>query len=301
MCLIFIDIFRYRIEKDLLKETYSSIIQAINIILVMILGVFTIIGFLGVRSIDRIKKEFQTELEEIRKLREQYQEKFAEIEAEQKRTKDQFEELRTSNEKQDNRLQILEIQEKCSSLMKSRNYERALKYLKVGLESAPNDIIMLQLKMGCLTQMSNFPGAIQCGQLILEHEPGNIHATANLAELYLTEKDVADYELLIEKNGAALSESYSPYLIWHLEAIKQYIKKDSDALVGIIKEMLAEKPSGKALRIKEWNFAEVKSAFAEDPDSSVKSLFFKCIDFLEGKNDESELESALKEEEVTTS
>lgn len=82
--------------------------------------------------------------------------------------------------------------------------------------------------------------------------------------------------------------------------MKQYIEKDSDALVGIIKEMLAEKPSGKALRIKEWDFAQVKSGIAEDPESSVKSLFFKCIEFLEGKSDESELESALKEEEVTT-
>jgi hypothetical protein len=40
------DQLNYKIEKDLLKETFSSNYQTINIVLAIVLGIFTIVGFL---------------------------------------------------------------------------------------------------------------------------------------------------------------------------------------------------------------------------------------------------------------
>ncbi|MDP2861618.1 MAG: hypothetical protein Q8N95_02375, partial [Desulfobacterales bacterium] len=84
------DQLNYRIEKDLLKETYSSYIQMINIVITIILGVFTIIGFLGVRNISAINKKFQEELSGLKKLRVNYEQKFIEIKTEQDINKDKF-------------------------------------------------------------------------------------------------------------------------------------------------------------------------------------------------------------------
>jgi hypothetical protein len=40
----------------LLRETYSSNYQTVNVVLALILGVFSIIGILGIRDIGQIRK-----------------------------------------------------------------------------------------------------------------------------------------------------------------------------------------------------------------------------------------------------
>src|SRR5437764_14025284 len=45
------DQLNYQIERDLLKETYGSNLQTINLVLTIVLGAFAVIGYLGVRSI----------------------------------------------------------------------------------------------------------------------------------------------------------------------------------------------------------------------------------------------------------
>jgi hypothetical protein len=50
------DQLNYRIEKDLLKETFSSNYQTINIVLTIVLALFTVVGYLGIRDIGAIKK-----------------------------------------------------------------------------------------------------------------------------------------------------------------------------------------------------------------------------------------------------
>ena len=52
----------YKLEKDLLKETYSNNYERINIVITIILGVIGILGYLGIRDISSIKKEYEKEL-----------------------------------------------------------------------------------------------------------------------------------------------------------------------------------------------------------------------------------------------
>jgi hypothetical protein len=42
------DQLNYKIERDLLKETNSSNIQTINIVIAIVLSIFSVLGFLGV-------------------------------------------------------------------------------------------------------------------------------------------------------------------------------------------------------------------------------------------------------------
>ncbi len=292
------DQLNYRIEKDLLKEAYSSNLQTINTVIAIILAILTIIGLFGIKSIDSIKKEFQKELEETRKLRQKYENQFAQIEAEQKDSKEQFEELRVSTEDQGKRLKILEIQEKASSLMNSKDYPRALKYLSVGLELDPSDGIMLRQKMDCLGFLARFPEAMETGKLILEKEPDSVNTIVNLAEMYLITKNIPGYDKVYEQfikvNHDAVKEGYSDFLFWYFELLKCYAKGDLDALVGHINKLISEKPTETKERIARWRFDELRSVFQSDEDKPLKAHMFKSIDFLEGKIDISELEDAIK-------
>lgn len=292
------DQLNYCIAKDLLKDTYSSNIQTINIVIAIILGVFTIIGFLGIKSISAIRKEFQEELGELRRLREKYKEKFIEIETERDRTKDKFEELQNTYEEQDRRLRILEIQEKVASLLDNKNYPRALEYLSVGLEKGPHDVILLKQKMDCLIGLSRYTEAIQCGKVVLEIEPDSLVAIVNLAELYLTTGDISESETLIEKYKKDIIEKHSNFIIWYFDLIKLYIKKDLDAIKQHIDDEIIQTSEGNAKRIEAWNFIDVRKAFEKDEATPLKTLFLKSIDFLDGKADVSALNEIKSEKAV---
>ena len=62
------DRINYRIEKDLLKEAYSSNLQTINMVITFVLGVFAFLGYLGIRDISTIKKEYLLELSKLLSL-----------------------------------------------------------------------------------------------------------------------------------------------------------------------------------------------------------------------------------------
>ena len=45
------DQLNYKIERDLLKNAYTSSFQTINLVLTMILGAFAVLGYLGLRGL----------------------------------------------------------------------------------------------------------------------------------------------------------------------------------------------------------------------------------------------------------
>lgn len=81
------DELNYRMEKDLLKEAYASNLQTINTVITIVLGMFTVIGFLGVKSILQLQQAYRDKLDELSKLAAGFQAKFQEIETEQQKLK----------------------------------------------------------------------------------------------------------------------------------------------------------------------------------------------------------------------
>ncbi|HVB66059.1 MAG TPA: hypothetical protein VND01_00015 [Candidatus Acidoferrales bacterium] len=63
------DELNYKLDRDLLKETYGSDIQQINIFITFILALFGVIGFFGLRDISNIKDQYRNELEVLQRLR----------------------------------------------------------------------------------------------------------------------------------------------------------------------------------------------------------------------------------------
>ncbi len=288
------DQLNYSIEKNLLKEAYASNIQTINVVITIILAVFVIIGYSGVKSISSIREDFRRELDELRALRNRYEDKFAEIDEEQIRAKKEFEQIRTKSQEQDKRLQILEIQEKVGDLMREKQYMRALEYLTVGLDLSPKDDIMLRQKMGCHSSLSQFPEAIKCGELILSNDPDQIGIVSNLAELYLMTKRLPEYDELIQKRHEDLSKQ-EPYLFWYFSLLNIYVQGDSKAFKEHMKEGIATAPKGKTNLIRGWVYDDAKSALAGDADSPMKEILWRSMDFLQGNIDGEELDAKVKE------
>ena len=110
----------------------------------IVLGFITILGFLGVRSMESVKKDFRSELDRLIELRNQFENKMKDVDDQLLTNKKQFDELTIVSAKQDRRLDILETQEKANALMRLENYPRALEYINAGLRLEGNDTLCSQ-------------------------------------------------------------------------------------------------------------------------------------------------------------
>ncbi len=276
----------YRLEKDLLKEVYSSNLQVVNIVVTIVLGTFAILGFLGVRSINTYKQEILAELEKIRGQRARYDEQFAEITAQTKVAQEY-------NVQQDRRLDILEIQEKVSALLKQEEVKRASEYVDVGLQIDPNDLILLRFKAVCFYKAARFTDAVEVAEKVLSLEPANIANAEELAELYLLTEQLDKYRALPGPNNNYLSRN--EHLQWYFQAVEQYLLDDYDSLRKHVRALLANSTAGKKRQVERgWRFDELRTVFSSRESSPVKELLFKSVDFLEGGVDYEELKQLLE-------
>jgi tetratricopeptide (TPR) repeat protein len=154
------DQLNYKLEKDLLKEAFSSNYQTVNIVLAIVLGVFSVIGFLGIRDIGAIKKEYLAELERVNSLRNDLEVKVKQIGEQQERVQNDYLEIVKTNEEQSRRIKVLELQEKISSLMQTNNFQRALEYVTVALDLDRDNTILLEQKATSLWKLNDFEGAM---------------------------------------------------------------------------------------------------------------------------------------------
>ena len=56
------DELNYKLEKDLLKETYSNNYERISLIITIVLGIIGLFGYSGLKDINSIRKEYTTAL-----------------------------------------------------------------------------------------------------------------------------------------------------------------------------------------------------------------------------------------------
>lgn len=138
------DQLNYSIEKDLLKNTYSSNLETLNVVITIVLGMISIFAFFGIRSIADIKSDFKEELRQFRELRTSSEDRLVEIEDQLTQAKDHLSEMTKLNATQDVRLKVLELIERVGSLMENNQRKHALQYIAVGLDMDENNIRLLE-------------------------------------------------------------------------------------------------------------------------------------------------------------
>lgn len=296
----------YSIEKNLLKETYSSNTERINIIIMITLGFLSIIGFsigfLGLKSIGSIKNEFKSELNKLNEIRSSYEQKFANIEKEQKTNIDNFEKMQRVNKINEKRLHVIEIIEQIRTHLKNKKYSEAMKCVEEGLKLNPKEIYFLFTKAICAKALFDSHEAIKCYEELLKVEPNSKAAIGNLIETYLLVKDIPKADKLINEHKQFILNIGSGFLNWYFDLVKLYLSGNLNALKKHVDSKIIQTAEGYNRRIKEWEwgFDDVRKGFEKDSDSPLKSLLFASIEFLEGKIDVSDLNKIKSEIEETS-
>jgi len=62
-------------------------------VLTIILGLFTVIGFLGIRDIANLRTKYSTELESLTKTKKEFDERATALEAQRRAAEDQFKQI----------------------------------------------------------------------------------------------------------------------------------------------------------------------------------------------------------------
>ena len=188
------DQLNYEIERDLLKETFSSNLQTVNVVVTIILATFAILGFLGVRSIGHTRQEFRDELHQVRELRSRSESRLSEIESHQKLAQSRLDEVAELNTEQDQRLKLLEIQERAAALQSAGEYARALEYIAIGLGSDSDNEALLELKRRSLGSLKRTVEWASVLEHLLTLDPKNGSAGPDLCEFHLLQGHRDQYE-----------------------------------------------------------------------------------------------------------
>lgn len=275
------DQLNYQIERDLLKEAYASNLDTVRLVLTMILGAFTILGYLGLRSIGRLRTDFQTELDQFRGAKSAVEKQLLAVEQAQGRADSQMQELATKNAEQDRRLRGLELREKAAKLSQEGNHALALEYVIVGLEVSPNDLAMLALKANCLSKLGRVTEAIGVHQQVLKAVPEDSSTIVNLLEAFLLTGRLKEYEELAKTHADVLAPR-SPLLSWYLNALKLLVTKDRPGFLAHI-DVLATLVQPEQAKKLNWEFQDARVSLAARRDLPGLGLFFVAMNVLEGR------------------
>ncbi len=278
------DQLNYQIERDLLKETYSSNLQTLNLVLALILGAFAALGYLGLRNLGGLRTEFQADLDKFRTAKSELEQQLRVLVQAQTQATSQVEQLRKENEDQDRRLKGLEVREKATDLMSRSNFALALDYLNVGLQVTPNDSVMISHRFRCLLKLGRVTEAIAAGESILEAQPGDRTPILDLAELYLMAARFEDYERLIATYRDVFTQR-SPWMFWYFELLRLLMVKDVPAMKTHLAKLQASASPDKAGKLLDWGFKEVRAMAAGWSDLAAKGLFLLGVEFLAGEID----------------
>lgn len=276
------DQLNYKIEKDLLKDTYSSNMQAINVVITIVFGIFSVIGFIGIRDISKIKKEYSEELASLAKIRSRFENQISGIMKKQRVSEKEFEKLSSINEKQDIRLKILEIQETAEAHIKTGNFMRALEYILIGLGLKGNDDLLLRQRVHCHSNLGQFPEAILTLQKMLKEDPTDISTAATLAEVYLIARDVNDYVEFVGSNASLFKTPRGENIMPFLNVVHKIILGNDEEINKAVDNAVSIYGNKDGKKIPRWDFNELKMYLIPNIDKPYKVLLTDFISYLEG-------------------
>lgn len=286
------DQLNYKIEKDLLKEVYSSNLQMINIVITIVLGVFAVLGYLGLKSINELRIEFREELADLRLTKTNMERDYEQFSERQRQAVVQVEAV---NDRQEDRLKFLEFQEIAEILIVQGQHAEAIEYVSTGLKLEPNNLRFREQFAYCALELKSLNEAVIAWEQVLEVLPVHGTAFANLAELYvLTGKVEKSVEILNNKGEYLVA--YGDIFAWYLKCLFAFAQDDIDKLSELIGSQVSELPDDSWMSFDEWGYSQVKTAFDLTSEDLKTRLFQNVIKVLSGESTISELKSLLVSE-----
>lgn len=274
----------YRIKKDLLKEAYSSNLQTINLVITLVLAVFGVIGFAGIRDINAIKKEYKDELHKLETLRTDFDAKTKQILDQQKTSAEVVSKL-------EHNVQLLEVQEKAGMFFQQQNYPRALQYIDTGLDAAPDDSLLNLMRANVLWRMNQLDASIAQFKKAIERSPEGISPALDMAEMLLISRRLAEFDEHIKEYRERFAQREQGMLNTYFVAIRAYVSPNHADFRPWLAQHLPNLPVGQQRRLGNWNFADIRLFLAREPQSPEQQVFAALINWFEGLIDTNALKT----------
>ena len=282
----------YKIEKDLLKETYSNNYSLIQTIITIVLGLISILGFIGIRSIRDIKKKYEAELNNLRKLKLSFQNELKEFGDKVSSLDNRIKEIDDVNQGQETKFKILEIKEKAQEYLDNHEFLHALEYINIGLDLEKSNTNLLYQKAFSYFKLGDFNKAIKINEKILLLDKENITSITDLAELYLLTERNDDFKNLQLQYSSELKFDLKKPRTIYFETLYQFNIGNEEFIKEKIKYLLDKLDENENKEFLEWDFNDVWKYLENKDKGSIKNLFAAFIFLVSGewsKNDYSEM------------
>ena len=295
------DQINYKIEKDLLKEAYSSNLQSINIIITVFISMFGLMvglfGYIGFKSIKEVKDDYTKELEDLIKIKVSFEAELLSLTNKQKIVESQVGNITKTNEEQDRRIKVMELIEKISNLIQSKQWLWALKWISAALDIDPKNTILLSQKIMCHGNLGEIASAINVSKLVLEIEPENSNVAFNLLELLALGNQADDFNKIYAKYKSFADAEHDGFLVAYLKALRDLANGDlAKASAELIQ--LTDKIPNEAQRQylgSTWKFNEVLLTISKLPEGKQKQLMQKTVQFFQGQINAGDFKKSLQE------
>ncbi|MCU1314917.1 MAG: tetratricopeptide repeat protein [Candidatus Acidoferrum typicum] len=295
------DQLNYQIERDLLKETYGSNLQTINIVIAFVFGAVTVIvsllGYFGLKNVREVREDFQRELSEFRASRSEVEERLGDLMRRATDASERLNALSRENTKHDERLKYLELIERIGALYGQRRFADAIRYLDVAIEIQPKDELTRLMKAACHLNLMQFDEAEAAFRAVVALDPpakaGSVQSCVeNLAELYAFRKSPSESAAFEREHSAHLLAA-RPLLADYFTAIRCAREDDAPGVLNVIRKTLqAISPGTKPLG--DWGLNEARFFVARMGEGEAVKLLVKLMDLLEVKIAPDALRAELK-------
>lgn len=277
------DQLNYKIEKDLLKETYASNMQTVNVVIAIVLGVISVFGYLGIRSIKEIRTDYSSELEKLKEVKTKLQDEIDSLRSKQKEFDSLMMDVNKTNEEQNKRLRTMELIEKIANIINGRQWQWALQYISIALELDPKNPILLAQKSICCSKLGDFIQAIRYAEEVLEVEPENTGVAFNLLEYFALTGNALDFDRVYQayksKVDAEMNGALIAYLLCVLNVMTSQVSMAKDDL-----SKFASKQDQALTKnyLGNWDFHEALLRYNDLIDGEQKNLLGVVLGLFQG-------------------
>ena len=285
----------YRIEKDLLKETYSNNYEKISLVITLLLGVVGIFGYLGLRDINTIKKEYEKELSNLRQIQSQFNIKSQEFDTEKKKFEEELKSIIKENEEQSRKIKFIELKDKVRSFLKDNQLTPALEFANAALLITNNDVDLLNQKGRILCRLNQIKEAVDAFQNARKADPTDNTTILNTAECLYFAKDTEGASKLISEHRGLFESKDKGRLLELFNIIELYFKSDKNSLLQLAKSYVTfENLKLTENKISSWDLTEAIYFIHHQTDSELKTIIQNIIWYWNGQITGENLLTALK-------
>ncbi|MBA5640262.1 hypothetical protein H3H37_24665 [Duganella sp. LX20W] len=293
------DQINYKIEKDLLKESYSSTLQsistAISLISVAVGFVFTAFGYIGFKSIGKLKEDYSEALRESKKLKDDLESEILALERKQKKIEGDVAEVIGVNDQQARRIQLLELTEKIGGLVQNRHFDWALEHIKTAMEIDSEFPPLLKLKAITECGLKDYrAGIISYRQAFDKDKKIDTGSLLNCMEVILLFGDVSEYREMYNKYKAVVDAAHSGFIAKFFEAICCIRNNDLFSLKASMRPVVESSPPGNSSKLGTWNLSEVDEYVELMEDGELKDVGLKFLKFFVGQESRETLLELLR-------